>query len=285
MLFSVTVARGYELATHEALSVQAVRTSVIGSGVLEEQLDFSKDSLLFGPRNGRLKPEEWIRLGSRQEDALLAIPPVRVVHHFHDPVYDRPLSGSIGDRLFFRAPDWALEDPSPILGQEFSWRDARRAFRDALTAPFPLSREHELARTFLTLGHVIHLIQDMAVPEHTRNDWHAGIPVLPTGTPSLFERGVDSGLGRLPMTGYPPPRFDHSRHFWATGDGRGLAEFTNRNFVSKDTVFETLEEGAVGRDRRTGHVYPSPRLQLALREDVDVTMLPDPPRGLSGPMT
>ncbi|HXG15758.1 MAG TPA: hypothetical protein VNK50_05885, partial [Calidithermus sp.] len=108
---------------------------------------------------------------------------------------------------------------------------------------------------------------------------------FPAGTPSVFERHIDKSIGGLPLTGYPPPRLDHLRHFWASGDGRGLAEFTNRNFVSKDTAFEALEEGAVGRDRRTGHVYPSPRLRLDLRDDPDIATLPGSPHGLAGRMT
>jgi hypothetical protein len=283
----VAIAHAFELDTHEQLSAQAFRSSDLNGTYLEQELGFARETVLSGPRGDRLAPARWVALGSRDEDELFSFPPFRVVHHFYDPVYDRPLSLPRLGGLFYRAPDWALEDPVTIFGQSFSWRDARQYFRDALSAELPATREREMARTFLTLGHVIHLIQDMAVPEHTRNDWHAGLlpPLFPAGTPSIFERHINRSVDGLLLTGYPPPRFEHLRHFWATGDGRGLAEFTNRNFVSKDTTFETFEEGAVGRDRRTGHVYPSPQLRLALRDDVDIATLPDPPRGLTGRVT
>lgn len=281
------LAHAYELETHERLSAEAFRSSVLNEAYLEQELGLEKEKVLLGPSSERLAPIDWLQLGSRREDALFSLPPFRVLNHFYDPVHDRPLSAPRIGALGFRAPHWALEDSAAIFGQNYSWLDARRAFRDALTAAFPSAREHEMARTFLTLGHVIHLIQDMGVPEHTRNDWHAGLldPIFPAGTPSIYEKRVDQRIRDLALTGYAPPRFDQLRHFWSTGDGRGLAEFTNRNFVSKDTVFEALEEGAVGRDPRTGHVYPSPQLHLALREDVDIATLPEPPRHLSGRVT
>ncbi len=288
-LCAIESAGAFELTTHERISEAAFRTSVLGGDYLERELALAPGRLLRGIFSETRSPEGWIREGSQREDDLNLISwqPVRVRHHFYDPVYDRPLSAPGVGALGSRAPDWALEMPEAISGQEFSWRDARRAFHNALTAEHPTDREVNLARTFLTLGHVIHLIQDMAVPEHTRNDWHAGLlgPVFPAGTPSIFEKHIKDRESKFALDTYSPPRFDQLRHFWATGDGRGLAEFTNRNFLSKDTAFETFEEGAVGRDRRTGHVYPSPQLRLGLREDVDITTLPNPPRGLSGPVT
>jgi hypothetical protein len=278
----------FELNTHERISEAAFSKSVLGGGdYLERELALSPGRLLRGIFRETGKPEDWIRRGSRREDDLNLISrqPVRVRHHFYDPVHDRPLSAPPVGAFGYRAPDWALEIPEVIPGQDFSWRDARRSFHNALTAELPTVREVELARTFLMLGHVIHLIQDMGVPEHTRNDWHVGLPLIPAGTPSIFESHISGREPKFVIDTYPPPRFDQLRHFWSTGDGRGLAEFTNRNFVSKDTVFEALEEGAVGRDPRTGHVYPSPQLRLALREDVDIATLPDPPRGLSGRVT
>ena len=46
-----------------------------------------------------------------------------------------------------------------------------------------------MARTFGTLGDIIHLVPDMGSPEHTRNDIHAGrgiFAVYVCGAESLF---------------------------------------------------------------------------------------------------
>ena len=51
-----------------------------------------------------------------------------------------------------------------------NWWVARNQFFHALTVEDPVQREKYLAETFRTLGYVIHLLQDVAVPAHTRND-------------------------------------------------------------------------------------------------------------------
>src|SRR5260370_21678900 len=117
----------------------------------------------------------------------------------------------------------------------------------------------------------------MGVNEHTRNDWHAGVipPWFAFGTPSVFEHQINERRTPLTYSGYTSPQFPPLRHFWTTGDGRGLAEFTNRNFVSKDTNFTEAVDGNTGRDN-FGRPYPLPRLDLSLRTDVDVAS-PDAP--------
>jgi hypothetical protein len=47
-------------------------------------------------------------------------------------------------------------------------------FYKSLIHPAGINRERYMAETFLTLGHVLHLLQDMAVPAHTRDDFSIG---------------------------------------------------------------------------------------------------------------
>ncbi|MFZ1058399.1 MAG: hypothetical protein WAP47_04300 [Candidatus Rokuibacteriota bacterium] len=111
-----------------------------------------------------------------------------------------------------------------------------------------------MASTFEILGHVIHPLQDMASPPHTRNDIHGGFGF---GSTSLFERYLDQEQVRPRLNfGGTPVRLDLPRHYWSTGDVRGLAEFVNRNFVSEGTNFTTRVEGAIGGG------YPKPVLRL-----------------------
>src|SRR3990172_7950744 len=42
----------------------------------------------------------------------------------------------------------------------------------ALTSPTDTERQANFAKTFKGLGHLIHLIQDVAQPAHVRNDAH-----------------------------------------------------------------------------------------------------------------
>ena len=48
-----------------------------------------------------------------------------------------------------------------------NWFVARELLYDALTQTDPRQREVFFAETFRTLGYVLHLLEDMAVPAHT----------------------------------------------------------------------------------------------------------------------
>ena len=127
----------------------------------------------------------------------------RVFHHFFDPMNDRPLNA--GAPLGYKAPDWGLLNDliAAESGREISnhftvgfareamWRaltlkkvDASGALVDISVDPAH-SAEAELylrmlrlsywATTFRALGDNLHLLQDMAQPQHVRNDPHSGL--------------------------------------------------------------------------------------------------------------
>jgi hypothetical protein len=53
---------------------------------------------------------------------------------------------------------------------DYSWYHARMAFLEALTAKTEDDRNKLFVRAFRSVGQIIHLLQDMAVPAHVRND-------------------------------------------------------------------------------------------------------------------
>ncbi len=238
----------YEVQTHADISREAYNLANI-DGVLADQLGLSgSEKVARGPFlfQVRQTPREWIRQGSKDEDEA-----IRFVNHFYDPIYNRGLTAGVqlGERSF----EWGLEAP-----QEFSYRDARRYFRLSLTEPDPRDRERWLAETFYTLGHVIHLIQDMASPAHTRNAMHAGWQgPFYLGPLSVVEKYLDlDGVRQgLKFDGYPIPRegFTRPRDFWVDTDAsgnprngptaRGLSQIINRNFVSEGTNFTAFQNG------------------------------------------
>ncbi|WLE97331.1 MAG: hypothetical protein QTN59_00555 [Candidatus Electrothrix communis] len=65
-----------------------------------------------------------------------------------------------------------LSTPSEDEGR--NWVVARKEYYAALTYSEPQFREIVFAETFQTLGYIMHLLQDMAVPAHTRNDFSQG---------------------------------------------------------------------------------------------------------------
>jgi hypothetical protein len=213
----------------------------------------------------------------------------RVYNHFYDPINNRrftytatplvqcptflPESGG----FCYKSVDWAMGTvdafnslaPDPNRHQHFSWADARNNFflalvaeRDANASGVREAAEREAdaeerlfrwASTFRALGDVMHLLQDAAQPQHTRNDRHDPDVAPPdqqgfepftnarligvaaaSGTATLsggqvYVRGlsgnpiVEPFLSPLPdINGYPVPAFATALRFFTTrapGDG------------------------------------------------------------------
>jgi len=120
----------------------------------------------------------------------------RVLNHFYDPVQDKPLT-TIAGALGKKSPDWGTgsanaftqpNTPDTSRRNHFTVFDAREAMYRALTGrdaqgnmvgrdaqgnPVPATeadRNKYWATTFRALGDVVHLVQDMGQPQHTRND-------------------------------------------------------------------------------------------------------------------
>jgi len=166
----------------------------------------------------------------------------RWMHHFYDPMFNRGLWGFSSSKV------WALDtkaqaalDPAYtqtagvfyVANQklfdsntDYSWD---RAIYDYVWA----DQERGLA----ALGHILHLIQDASVPDHTRNDAHP--PVLDLGSPyehwtKRFTPQTLSGLGiSLYQQSIKPPQFRILQQYF-----HSLALYSNNNFFSKDTIFD-----------------------------------------------
>ena len=199
----------------------------------------------------------------------------RPINHFYDPVNNTGITGQK------RAIDWglgadnALQVPNkPDIGRanHYTIVDAREAMYRALTGQASNGdtnigpggtladesvRNAYWATTFRILGDVVHLVQDMGQPQHTRNDPHAGVCGV-TGAKSVYEKYIEArakggefitpgGTPVLPTplnyTGYPIPQFNDYVSYFTTQhlDGanllthRGLADYSNRGFFSAGT--------------------------------------------------
>jgi len=269
----------YEEPTHEDLTEQALRRSVLVTNpelLRSLGLEPDIDAPTF-PKSRSVT--SLMRDGTRLEDQG-----ARSINHFFDPTRaDEPTNGALSllpTRPFaWSSPTWTLEDRG-IVGNEFSFRDVRKSFHNALTNSTAGGRNLSFVRTFESLGHIVHHLQDMAQPQHVRNDDHCGEKVcLPFfHRPSHFERysnRLDVRL-RIPdfLTAHPyaavydllnPGPIKTSRQFWYTGDGKGIAEFTNRNFVSARTNFR-YEDGAVLADACYGTPAPGMSQVLTIKE-------------------
>jgi len=107
------------------------------------------------------------------------LPNRRAFSHFFNPQNNTKLDLSW---LFtvenYTSPDWALEGVSTsssqknIAMQNFSYSDAQFYFYQAFSGTFENQRSLGFGKMFQTLGNVMHHVEDMAQPEHTRLDMH-----------------------------------------------------------------------------------------------------------------
>jgi hypothetical protein len=261
LIVVVEVAWAYERPTHKDLSEHAARSSVlVKNEKVLSNIGVQNIEQKFPDSNGDAADVvELIRNGADFEDNN-----IRPLNHFFDPTTDTG--------LLFTSPTWALEDRGqiPVL-QAYSYADARKYFYDALIKPVKTDREKNFGFLFETLGRVIHHIQDMAQPQHVRLDTHLKVGDQ-SQTEWFFEnrsRYEDYTLGKganLPFSGYitvyseiDTSTFNTPRKFWSNV-GKGLADFTNRNFVSAGSNFDTNR-------------YPAPTLAQATPRDEDANVL------------
>ncbi len=277
-MFSTTSAQAYKEDTHENFSLAAVQDSALrAKPETLTDLGLKPWAISEAFPNSTGQPRTIAQLfqeGARFEDVGS-----RSLNHFYDPLRNRGLFG-----VNIASPDWALEDNADFGAQEFSYKDARGYLYQALMSSTEDERKRYFGRTFQTLGQVIHHIQDMAQPQHVRNDAHcdAIFPCLIPGgllglyNPSLYEQ-YTRDVGNLPYTGYSPAMFNTARKYW-TGNGQGIADFSNHNFVSAGTNFTGTSTSTAPNPN-----YPSPNgigAIISTRQITDTDLL-----GPSQPLT
>lgn len=101
----------------------------------------------------------------------------RSVNHFHDPLTNKGFGGFIFGTLF-SGESSILWSQKPVSSQTpggyYSWFDTRDYFHKALTSSTKTDRDKYFTETFRGIGQLTHLVQDISVPSHTRNEFHAG---------------------------------------------------------------------------------------------------------------
>jgi hypothetical protein len=158
-----------------------------------------------------LRFEAWLMRGAIREDDVADryftttdrpdvdpwVDRTRVFNHFYSPVTNSPDSVQVS-AMGVGSLNWALGEadpfagssqiPDPTRGNHFSYMDARRAYFLALTyrellppgQPFPdvnarlesAIRMRLWSTTLKSVGHVVHLMQDQASPQHSRGEPH-----------------------------------------------------------------------------------------------------------------
>ncbi|MDI6821172.1 MAG: hypothetical protein QMD65_03280 [Patescibacteria group bacterium] len=174
--------------------------------------------------------------GSRHEDTF-----PRWMNHFYDPVHDIGLTSFILGS-WQKSKDWAEDGenqnnsiykifylPSYFLGifkkteeknySVFTWQKAIDYWVDGKNGD-----------AMFTLGHILHLIEDASVPDHTRNDAHPGDSPYEKWTKQFNLRNRDKNLANY-LQGRKPILLNSLNLFFDE-----IAKYANNNFYSKDTI-------------------------------------------------
>lgn len=209
--------------------------------------------------------------GSRREDDA-----PRFLNHFYDPVYNRPLTAdnltesstitnfglTLIKPLITTAKDWAINTdkqrgliwrlniPLTSIASVLNGVDEKKldgydnssAFTWELALDYYANGQKEKA--FYALGHILHLMEDTTVPDHTRNDAHADGSPYEDYTNQYTISSPDDNLNKR-LQGKKMTRKDSLSDYFDS-----LATYSNNNFFSKDTF-----------GVQTGYILPSVELE------------------------
>lgn len=222
-----------------AFFVRAYESPTTHAGISEQSAEFYN---YYFPRKLSFEEKELIIKGSIDED----YPEVRVLNHFYDPIRKIGIGG------YRTAKDWATDE---FTENPYIWPRAIQSYA-----------EGNKEQAFLYLGHVVHLVQDMTVPDHTRNDPHIGEGVwgLFTGG-SSFEnwasknkkRGTINGLADSYIKeGLKPIDFSELLQYFDF-----LSDYSNKNFFGDDSiandVYQYENPKIVSKDKRFVYSFDS----------------------------
>ncbi len=273
----VTISDAYEVGTHKLMNIYISKSTIN---------DFSFDLYLkekLGMKNGReevfslKKSWEWLEEGGTKEDDyassfLINNMFARYVNHFHNPLDNSGFSGVLG--LGYggvSSIEWSQKPAgTQTPGGYYSWHDVRGYYYSALTASDSQIRETNFAQTFRGLGQLMHLVQDLSVPEHTRDDGHVmgfekwvlkssdssrsnTIFIEPGNLKVYGDSIVDnikffdvellgnaSSLAFVPIANlFDNEQYDGTNPSITMNNNVGLSEYTNTNFFSPDTFFNS----------------------------------------------
>ena len=146
------------------------------------------------------------------------------------------------------AVDWAFTSTE----NEYSFLNGKKYFTHALADSEPGNINY--GRAWRSVGETMHLISDMTVPAHVRNDGH-----IPGLDPDIYETSVTSST----IEGYMDGPIANLNYKCADPKGtdlktlmEGVAKWTNANFFSKDTVPQPDSDVTANKKEK----YPSPEI-------------------------
>jgi len=181
--------------------------------------------------------KKLLEQGSTNEDNPL----YRCFFHFYDPIYETGLKGNLSAKQWGKSTkiqaifDFKYMSFLANISQDFFGSETDFTFNRAV---FEYVHGNKL-RGLESLGHVLHLIEDMDVPAHTRNDGHPLGDSFEVYADQWTKDRVDIASGLITDDQQPIIYDNLGDYFY------NLALFSNQNFFSEDTIFDEKYSGPV----------------------------------------
>lgn len=147
------------------------------------------------------------------------------------------------------AVDWAFDRDlgSGYFIQDYSWNDGLRYYRDALA---DTSRTNDkYGQAWRAVGETMHLVSDMTIPAHVRNDGH----------PTFDQDPYENSVGPYQVRQFRDGKALEINYNQGSLENLmvRIADSVNRNFYSADTTPVRY----VKPDLRSSYSYPEPSLE------------------------
>ena len=180
----------------------------------------------------------WLREGAINEDT-----PPRWINHFYDPVNNVGWQGKHFGNLTpeqglyqgeSMAPLPAIASIDWVTNQEYQSAYGRQYGNQTWQKAIKSYIDGDKRSAFVALGHILHLIEDASVPDHTRNDTHADLFGDP-GSP--YESYSKEYTNFNTLTVAENLKTKDLLSFVSIQDAFNyLANYSNNNFFSEDTI-------------------------------------------------
>ncbi|KKS11783.1 MAG: hypothetical protein UU66_C0008G0002 [Parcubacteria group bacterium GW2011_GWB1_41_5] len=239
-------------------------------GLTDEIVDFYNLSF-----DNKLTSEEkeWLIRGSVDEDT-----PPRWINHFYDPIYQQGWTGQytgwLPEELMRVFSFTFLSTQKPVSSKNWANnQELQSKYKDYKGNRVWERAIYEYAtgdkkEAFYSLGFILHLIEDLTVPDHTRNDTHAHDLQIVTGDygspyeeyTKRFTRENLNTAQDLKKANKSPVVLNSLDEYF-----ENLANYSNNYFFSKDTIndgkyakpkiVKREAEFGYGRDK-DGSIFP-----------------------------
>ncbi|MGB9743533.1 MAG: PQQ-binding-like beta-propeller repeat protein [Minisyncoccales bacterium] len=195
--------------------------------------------------NGKLTNQEiaWLMEGAQKEDT-----PPRWINHFYDPTtglgWQGERMGNLPSSVLLLFSKIALSPQEAVsalnwaqnqeLQNKYRYYEGNQTWQKAIYE-YAQGNKKE---AYIALGHLLHLLQDMTVPAHTRQDTHVDLLGLDPGEP--YEKWAAENIDFSHLT-----KFSSAQQAGADCNSledcfNKLARYSNENFFSENTILDKV---------------------------------------------